>query len=51
MIVRAIRVKNNRSTRSICRSNEEVTSFAGMMCGLKVTCENETINVSGNSHS
>ena len=51
MIVRAIRLKNNRSTRSICKSNEEVSSFAKIMCGLKATCENETINVSGNTHS
>ena len=51
MIVRAIRLKNNRSTRSICKSNEDVTSFAEIMCGLKATCENEVINVSGNTHS
>lgn len=51
MIVRAIRIKNNRSTRSICKSNEDVTSFAEIMCGLKATCKNEVINVSGNTHS
>ena len=51
MIVRAIRLKNNGSTRSICKNNEDVTSFAEIICGLKATCENEVINVSGDSHS
>ena len=51
MIVKAIRLKNNGSTRSVCKNNEEVSSFAKIMCGLKATCENETINVSGNTHS
>ena len=50
MIVRAVRLKNN-GTRSICKSNEEVSSFAKIMCGLKATYENEVINVSGNAHS
>ena len=51
MIVKAIRLKNNESTRSVCKNNEAVSSFAKIMCGLKATCENETIKVSGNSHS
>ena len=35
MIVRAIRLKNNGSTRSICKNNEDGTSFAEIMCGKR----------------